>query len=305
MADLKVEYASMVEAHSLRPLQRVEGVALLAVAAHCGASRLIDHLFLMSRSPIIAIDGPAGAGKSTVCRALARRLGLLYLDTGAMYRALTWWVLHEEVDPADAAAVEDILETLELELESGGQEGQRVWVHGHDVTHAIRSPEVTAAVSRLAALPCVRHKLTRQQQLLGTRGGLVAEGRDIGTAVFPDAECKIFLTATVAERARRRAEDLRQRGYPVPPIEDLEAQIAERDRLDAGRDVAPLRQAADAAELITDGMTIEAVIEAMIGLFRARVPEDAWPVGRDGQSASLPPGQADSGSEEGNTGMMS
>jgi pantoate ligase/cytidylate kinase len=111
---------------------------------------------------------------------------------------------------------------------------------------------------------------------MGERGGLVAEGRDIGTAVFPDAECKVFLTATVAERARRRGFDLEQRGFPVPPLEELEASIAERDRLDSSRQEAPLLQAEDATELITDGLSIAEVIEALEGLFRQRVPEDAW-----------------------------
>ena len=143
--------------------------------------------------------------------------------------------------------------------------------------NVIRSPEVTALVSQVAAHGCVREALTRQQRAMGERGGLVAEGRDIGTAVFPDAECKVFLTATVAERARRRAEDLRQRGFAVPELASLEAQMAERDRLDSIRAVAPLCRADDAAELITDGLGIEAVIEALVDLFRERVSEEAWP----------------------------
>ena len=132
-------------------------------------------------------------------------------------------------------------------------------------------------MSVVAAHGCVREALTRQQQAMGERGGLVAEGRDIGTAVFPDAELKVFLTATVAERARRRAVDLQQRGFDVPPLPELEAQIAERDHLDSSREVAPLTQAADAEELITDGLSIEAVIERLVALFRERVPADAWP----------------------------
>jgi pantoate ligase/cytidylate kinase len=276
-AGLAVEYVQLVEPHTLRPLQRAQGLALLAAAVHCGPSRLIDHLFLMSRPPIVAIDGPAGAGKSTVTRAFARQLGLVYLDTGAMYRAVTWWVQHQGIDPVDAAAVAPCLVGLDLRLEPGPDGEQRVWVNGHEVTSAIRSPEVTAEVSAVAAHACVREALTRQQQALGERGGLVAEGRDIGTAVFPDAECKVFLTATVAERARRRARDLAERGFPVPSLAELEAQIAERDRLDSTREVAPLRQAEDAAELVTDGMEIEAVIESLVALFRERVPEEAWP----------------------------
>ena len=151
-----------------------------------------------------------------------------------------------------------------------------VWVNGHDVSEAIRGAEVTAAVSLVASHPCVREALTLQQRQMGLRGGLVAEGRDIGTAVFPDAECKVFLTASVVERARRRAHDLSQRGLPVPSMADLEQQIAERDERDSSRAVAPLRRADDAEELVTDGLTIDAVIEALVTLFRRRVPEDAW-----------------------------
>jgi pantoate ligase/cytidylate kinase len=274
---LDVEYVQLVEAHTLRPLQNVTGLSLLAAAVRCGPSRLIDHVFLMSRSPIVAVDGPAGAGKSTVTRAFARRVGLLYLDTGAMYRAVTWWVLQQGADPADPEAVAPLLQDLRLQLGEDPEGRLEVRVNGRDVSEAIRGPDVTALVSTVAAHAAVREALTLQQRAMGERGGLVAEGRDIGTAVFPDAECKVFLTASVEERARRRAGDLRQRGYPVPSLRELEAQIAERDRLDAGRAVAPLRQAEDAAELITDAMTIEEVIEAMVDLFRARVPEDAWP----------------------------
>ena len=194
-----------------------------------------------------------------------------------MYRAVTWWVRHQGADPAEASAVEPLLQKLDLRLSSGEGEVQRVEINGQDVTEAIRSPEVTALVSVVAAHGCVREALTRQQQAMGARGGLVAEGRDIGTAVFPDAECKVFLTATVAERARRRAADLSQRGFPVPPLLELEASIAERDHLDSTREVAPLLQAGDAVELVTDGMAIEAVIEALVDLFRQRVPEEAWP----------------------------
>ena len=276
-AGLVVDYVETVCPRSLQPRSALTGLTLLAAAAHCGPSRLIDHVFLMSRAPIVAIDGPAGAGKSTVTRAFAERLGLIYLDTGAMYRAVTWLVQHSGVDAAVAKAVAPLLQNLDLELSTAAAGSQRVRINGTDVTEAIRSPEVTAQVSVVAAHGCVREALTRQQQAMGERGGLVAEGRDIGTAVFPDAELKVFLTATVAERARRRALDLEQRGFPVPPLAELEAQIAERDHLDSTREVAPLTQAADAVELITDGLSIEAVIERLETLFRQRVPHDAWP----------------------------
>ncbi|MCP9793171.1 bifunctional pantoate--beta-alanine ligase/(d)CMP kinase [Vulcanococcus limneticus Candia 3F8] len=276
-AGLVVDYVEAVDPHSLQPCPGLGRPVLLAAAAHCGPSRLIDHVFLMSRQPIVAIDGPAGAGKSTVTRAFAERLGLVYLDTGAMYRAVTWLVRQRGVDPGDATAVAPLLENLDLRLSTAAAGGQQVRINGQDVTEAIRSPEVTAQVSAVAAHGCVREALTRQQRVMGERGGLVAEGRDIGTAVFPDAELKVFLTATVAERARRRAKDLEQRGFPVPEHAELEAQIASRDHQDASRTVAPLTQAADAVELITDGLGIVAVVEQLVQLFRERVPEDAWP----------------------------
>ncbi len=274
---LVVDYVEATDAHSLQPRHQLTGLTLLAAAARCGPTRLIDHVFLMSRAPIVAIDGPAGAGKSTVTRAFAERLGLIYLDTGAMYRAVTWWVQRSGVDPSDASAVEPLLTGLELQLSTAASGGQRVSINGHEVTEAIRSPEVTGQVSVVAAHGCVRDALTRQQRAMGERGGLVAEGRDIGTAVFPDAELKVFLTATTAERARRRALDLQQRGFAVPALAELEAQIAERDHLDSTRAVAPLTQAEDAVELITDGLAIETVIEQLVDLFRQRVPHDAWP----------------------------
>ena len=276
-AGLEVEYVERVDPLTLQPCGAEKAISLLAAAVRCGTTRLIDHVFLMTRQPLVAIDGPAGAGKSTVTRAFAERLGLIYLDTGAMYRSVTWWVQKNGVDPADAAAIEPLLGRFELQLQSQQGAGQLVLVNGVDVSEAIRSPEVTASVSAVAAHRCVRQALTTQQKAMGAKGGLVAEGRDIGTAVFPDADLKVFLTATVSERARRRALDLAQRGFPVPESAELEAQIAERDHLDSTREEAPLIQASDAVELVTDGMDIEAVIEALIAEFRSRVAEEAWP----------------------------
>ena len=272
-----MEYVERVDPLSLQPCGAEKAISLLAAAVRCGTTRLIDHVFLMTRQPLVAIDGPAGAGKSTVTRAFAERLGLVYLDTGAMYRSVTWWVQKNGVDPADAAAIEPLLSQFELQLQSQPGTGQQVLVNGVDVSKAIRSPEVTASVSAVAAHRCVRQALTAQQKAMGAKGGLVAEGRDIGTAVFPDADLKVFLTATVAERARRRALDLEQRGFAVPERAELEAQIAERDHLDSTREEAPLIQADDAVELVTDGMTIEAVIDALVSEFRSRIAEEAWP----------------------------
>jgi pantoate ligase/cytidylate kinase len=275
---LNVEYVEVVDPWLLQPSKSNQGsLNLLAAAVRCGSTRLIDHAFLMTRSPLVAIDGPAGAGKSTVTRAFAERLGLVYLDTGAMYRAVTWLVLQKGVDPSNAEAVDVVLKDLQVELEPLQQGVQVVRVNGHEVTDAIRDPRVTASVSAVAAHACVRAAMTAQQQRMGKTGGLVAEGRDIGTAVFPDAELKVFLTATPKERARRRALDLEARGHEVPALLELEAQIVERDRLDSTREVAPLLQADDAIELISDGMAIDEVIDALEDLFRRRVGEEVWP----------------------------
>ena len=272
-----MEYVERVDPRTLQPCGAETAISLLAAAVRCGTTRLIDHVFLMTRQPLVAIDGPAGAGKSTVTRAFAERMGLVYLDTGAMYRSVTWLVQQNGVDPQDAASIAPLLNDLDLQLRSLPGGGQQVLVNGQDVSDAIRSPEVTASVSAVAAHRCVRQALTAQQKAMGAKGGLVAEGRDIGTAVFPDADLKVFLTATVGERARRRALDLDQRGFPVPERSELEAQIAERDHLDSTREEAPLVQADDAVELVTDGMSIEAVIDALVGQFRSRVAEEAWP----------------------------
>lgn len=276
-AGLEVEYVEKVDPVSLQPWGPESRTAMLAAAVRCGTTRLIDHVFLMTRQPVVAIDGPAGAGKSTVTRAFAEKLGLTYLDTGAMYRSVTWLVSKRGIDPADVSAIEPLLADLELQLSAQPGGGQRVLVNGEDVSAAIRSPEVTAAVSVVAAHRCVRKALTTQQKAMGEKGGLVAEGRDVGTAVFPDADLKVFLTATVTERARRRALDLEQQGFPVPERSVLEAQIAERDHLDSTREESPLVQADDAVELVTDGMSITAVIDCLVNQFRMRVAEEVWP----------------------------
>ncbi|MEM1425440.1 MAG: bifunctional pantoate--beta-alanine ligase/(d)CMP kinase [Cyanobacteria bacterium P01_H01_bin.130] len=280
-SDLVLDYLTLVHPDTLTPLETVESVGLLAVAAQVGPARLIDNVLLRDRQPIIAIDGPAGAGKSTVTRRVARELGLIFLDTGAMYRSVTWLALHEGKDPGDRVALADLVSQAQIRLSApkpdatdGGQTGEakvEITYQGqtHDVTRAIRTAEVTANVSAVAAHREVRRSLVAQQQAMGEQGGLVAEGRDIGTHVFPDAEVKIFLTATPAERARRRQADLTARNQPCPDLATLEAEIQERDRLDSSRAIAPLRQAADAWELVTDGMTIDAVVNAI----KARYPQ--------------------------------
>ena len=225
----------------------------------------------MTNSAIIAIDGPAGAGKSTVTRQVAMRLGLVYLETGAMYRAVTWLLQSLDLPVQESKALQQALSDLELRLEAQPQGDQLVWVNGKNVTEQIRTAEITAGVSAVAALPSVRNALTAQQRRLGASGGLVAEGRDIGTAVFPNAELKVYLTATVAERARRRSADLIQRGLPLPDLQQLEQEINTRDQLDSTRAVAPLCKAADALELVSDGMSIEQVVQQIVSWYEAKL----------------------------------
>ena len=273
--DLRIDYIELVDADHLQPLARVESGALLAVAAYLGTTRLIDNRMLSTRQPIIAIDGPAGAGKSTVTKLVARDLGLLYLDTGAMYRSVTWAARQQGIAPNDAIALTRLLADFDLELKPDRLEDgsliTRVFVAGEEITTAIRTPEVTAQVSTVAAQAPVREFLVRMQRKLGDRGGLVAEGRDIGTNVFPQAEVKIFLTATPAERARRRARDLEAQGLTEVDLTALEQEIRDRDHQDSTREIAPLRQAEDAYELVTDGMTIEQVVQQICDRYRAVV----------------------------------
>ena len=228
---------------------------------------------MTARQPIIAIDGPAGAGKSTVTKQVAQQLGLLFLDTGAMYRAVTWAVLQAGIAPEDQEQVAALLPSLRLTLRppTAPEQPTQVFVNDQEVTAAIRTAAVTGLVSVIAAQAAVRETLVAQQQLMGQPGGVVMEGRDIGTKVFPDAEVKIFLTATAAERARRRQNDLATQGQPIPPLAELEASITQRDAMDSNRAVSPLCQAADATLLITDGMTIPEVVAAIVELYHSQM----------------------------------
>jgi cytidylate kinase len=219
---------------------------------------------------IVTIDGPAGAGKSTVARRLADRLGFAILDTGAMYRAVTWSALELGLRPDDAAAVTRLAESLDLELTAG-----RVLVNGRDVTDEIRAPRISEHVSAIADHPGVRRKMVELQRQIAQGGDFVCEGRDQGTVAFPRADVKIFLTASIANRSQRRWQELRDAGFPVE-VTEIEQQQTERDRRDAVRPVGALRPADDAILVDTDQMDIDQVVDKleMIVRQRANVPHE-------------------------------
>ncbi|NES00816.1 MAG: bifunctional pantoate--beta-alanine ligase/(d)CMP kinase, partial [Symploca sp. SIO1B1] len=267
--DIQVEYVELVDPTTMIPLTQVDKVGLLAIAARLGSTRLIDNLLLRHRKPIVAIDGPAGAGKSTVTRLIAKTLGLMYLDTGAMYRSISWRVMQAGIKLEDKPAIAELVSQSQISLTTDDASGTavRVWLNGEEITQVIRSPEVTANVSAIAAQPVVRRALVKQQQSWGSQGGIVAEGRDLGTHVFPDAELKIFLTASVQERARRRQKDLEQQGFEQVSLAELEQDIQQRDLKDSTRTFSPLRKAADAIEINTDGLSIAQVTEKIVSLY--------------------------------------
>lgn len=206
---------------------------------------------------VICIDGPAGSGKSTVARAVAERLGLPYLDTGAMYRAITFAALRRGLDPEDAEAVAALARAVPLETDP-----DTVKVDGVDATIEIRGPEVTRAVSIVAANPAVRVEMVKRQRTwVGEHGGGIAEGRDLGTVVFPDAELKVFLVADADVRAGRRAGEVRDLSY-----EAVASDLARRDALDEGREVSPTAKAQDAVEIDTTKLGIDEVVDAVVRL---------------------------------------
>jgi CMP/dCMP kinase len=214
------------------------------------------------RLAVIAIDGPAGAGKSTIARRLAARLGFTYIDTGAMYRAVALWARRQNVDPADMHRMEQLARAAAIALEPASG---RVLLNGEDVSEAIRAPEIAAAASQVAAIPAVRRALVDKQRAMSASASVVMEGRDIGTVVFPDADVKIFLDADPSERIRRRMEETGQ----AP--ERLAEQLKERDERDRTRAESPLVQAPDAVYIDSTGLTPVEVEEAILRVIRAKL----------------------------------
>jgi len=216
------------------------------------------------RKIIIAIDGPAASGKSTTARLVAERLGYLYIDTGAMYRAVALKVLEHGLDVDDVEGISKLVEKTEVRLVQS-KDGLKVYLDGRDVTDEIREPEVTNASSAVSAIPKVRELLVREQRKMGESGGIVLEGRDIGTVVFPNADLKIYMVADDEERARRRQRELLQKGgAKAPDLSVLIQEIQERDKRDSSRAISPLRKAADAIELDTSNLTIEEQVEFVL-----------------------------------------
>ena len=217
----------------------------------------------------IAIDGPAAAGKSTVAKRIAEKLSYIYIDTGAMYRALTYKAIQTNVQLTDEAALYDLLVNTQIDL-LPGEKGQLVFLDEQEVTNEIRSAEVTNQVSIVAKHRLIREEMVKRQQRFATNGGVVMDGRDIGTHVLPNAEVKVFLLASVQERAERRYQENLEKGFPAD-LEMLKKEIAARDKLDSEREVAPLKKAEDAVEIDTTSLSIEEVVGKILTLVEERI----------------------------------
>ncbi len=218
------------------------------------------------RNLVIAIDGPSGAGKGTLARTLAERLGYRHVDTGAMYRAVAWKAAHGGVSLDDDAAVAGVAAHAHLDQQDG-----RITIDGHDVTRAIRTPDIDKAAAAVAKLPGLRSVLVERQRALGAGGGVVMEGRDIGTVVFPDADVKIYLDASPEERARRRASDQAHTGGQGSNVAQVQSELVARDTTDSTRAVAPLALATDAIYVDTSTMPIEAVVNHVMMLVHEKL----------------------------------
>lgn len=219
---------------------------------------------MASKIIIIAIDGPAGAGKSTIAKRLAARLGFLYIDTGAMYRAVALWALRTGTDLTDMHRLEQLALASKIELTDGGM---RVRLNGEDITDLIRTQQMSDAASKVSAVPAVRRALVEKQREMGSQQSVVMEGRDIGTNVFPNAQVKIYLDASVAVRAARRLTDLKG---ATTTLDQVAREIGERDQRDSTRSEAPLRQADDGAYIDSSALSVEQVEEAILRVYRER-----------------------------------
>jgi len=218
----------------------------------------------MRTKTIVAIDGPAGAGKSTIAKRLAQRIGADYIDTGAMYRAVALKLLRTGTDYNDPEALQAMLDGMDVDFSEG-----RTILDGEDVSGLIRTPEISALASPSSGVPAVRYKLTALQQAMGKRKSIVMDGRDIGTVVFPDADFKFFLTASADERARRRTEEMRAKGQEAD-FETIRADIIQRDYQDSHRAFRPLQKAEDAVEIDSTDMSIDSVVDTMMAFIEAR-----------------------------------
>ena len=272
--NILIEYLEHLQPYNLQKATLKDNISILAGAIKCGETRLIDHVFLMKRSPIIAIDGPAGSGKSTVTKLIADKLNLLYLDTGAMYRALSWFLIREKINYHKENELNKILKNISIVFQSNAKANQDVFINDYCVSEAIRSPEISSIVSKISSIKAIRKYLVEEQRKIGEAGGLVAEGRDIGTTVFPDAELKIFLTASIDERAKRRKADLESKNCKEIDLNQLKELIKKRDFDDSNREISPLRKANDAIELITDGYSINEVADKIVDLYNERIPKE-------------------------------
>jgi len=218
----------------------------------------------------IAIDGPSGAGKSTMAKIIAKELGILYLDTGAMYRAVALKAIKSGIDTKDSNALADMVKDIALRIvyDNGVQ---RVILDGEDVTEEIRTPAVTVGSSDVAVNPAVREKIVELQREIAKENSVIMDGRDIGTHVLPDADVKIFLTASIEDRARRRYEELKQKGMLKQTFEELKKEMEYRDKNDSTRAHAPLKKADDAVLLDTTGFTVEESAQTILNIIRSRI----------------------------------